>query len=539
MSSYLQQRGFGLAFRIAVPADLRPILGLSEITRTLGTGCKNSAVPNSLEYAAQAKRLFAQLREEIRVGIDEERLLRHAARLKREFRAGRLADEAEAELEEQRGRFHADKRVAELEAKLEGMQAVLEGLKAGTVQIMAPAPIAAPVASPAAAAPIPAAPIPEAMPAPAAPEPKVRKSKTKGAPTLGKVVDLFLSRYPKDKSASMFRKHSGVLPLLVEVIGKNKPVDELKQADITHFFDLIQKLPPRWKDVCNREKIGARELAKRKHELTLGEKTFDDTYLASVRPFMKEARLQWLDQGWPAHITCEGVKFRGDREAGENKQRAFKTAELERLFHGPELQAAAIDAAQEHEFWFPAVGLFTGARVNEICQLNPQTDILQEAETGIWHFHITDEGEAAKGVDKSVKTGSRKVPIHSRLIELGFLDYVERMRKKGAKMLFPQWKPSRGKASGEAEKWFRQLLERLGLRDDSAGAKLVGYHAWRHNLLTTAHNASPRIDATPISGHVGKEDAVVRGYQGELSLTNKRDILEAIPFAIDLKISGR
>lgn len=57
-------------------------------------------------------------------------------------------------------------------------------------------------------------------------------------------------------------------------------------------------------------------------------------------------------------------------------------------------------------------------------------------------------------------------------------------------------------------------------------------HAFRSTLPNRAHNAQPRIDATAITGHAGAFDAVVRGYQGELSLGSMQAILEAIPFGL-------
>jgi integrase len=199
------------------------------------------------------------------------------------------------------------------------------------------------------------------------------------------------------------------------------------------------------------------------------------------------------------------------------------------------MRAFAADPERHCCFWLPHIGLFTGARVNEICQLNPQTDILRDPESGIDHLWITELSEGDERVKKSTKnpTSRRKVPIHSTLLALGFLDYVERVRGTGAMLLFPTWKPSKGRASPVAEKWFRQFIVDVGLRDDSPFGRIVGMHAFRHTLLHRANNLSTAEDVTAITGHAGSTDAVVRGYQGELSLVNKRRVLEAITFEID------
>jgi hypothetical protein len=59
---YLQRRGDTLSFRIAVPGDLRALIGGRELTKTLRTPDKRIAAPLALELAAVAKRLFSKLR---------------------------------------------------------------------------------------------------------------------------------------------------------------------------------------------------------------------------------------------------------------------------------------------------------------------------------------------------------------------------------------------------------------------------------------------------------------------------------------------
>lgn len=193
----------------------------------------------------------------------------------------------------------------------------------------------------------------------------------------------------------------------------------------------------------------------------------------------------------------------------------------------------ATDPEQVHRYWLPHIGLFTGARVNELCQVNPQTDIVQDQDSKIWYFWITEETDGDDRIEKRTKntTSRRKVPIHSILLKCGFLDYVNSVRKSGAKLLFPAWPPHSGKASAKAEKWFRKLLSDIGLRDVTPGKRLVGMHAFRSTLLNRAMNLG--IDATPITGHAGNTDRVVRGYQGELSLENKKKLLEGITFELE------
>lgn len=355
------------------------------------------------------------------------------------------------------------------------------------------------------------------------------------APMLSEVIGDYLARYPARK-ADMLKKHRTVLPVFLDVVGDRR-VSELRQADLIDFFDTVQALPPRWKDEIRKRKCSIRELAAVGHEKEMGPKTFKDTYRASLRLFLASSRTRYQDQGFPTTLTTDGIVYEGDREAGDQKQRAFKADELKRLFEGQEMRVFASDPRLAHQCWLPLIGLFTGARVNEICQINPQTDIIEE--DGIWCFWFTDETETHERAEKSIKNNPsrRKVPVHSKLIELGFLKYAKRVRKRGSLLLFPDWPPSKKKASGAAEKWFRNFLTEIDLRDETPGARLVGMHSFRHTILNRALNLEIS-GMNHITGHAHtngeeKKSAVVLGYEGQLYIKNKQRILERLTFDIE------
>lgn len=363
-------------------------------------------------------------------------------------------------------------------------------------------------------------------------------------PGLQKAVDAYISYYEALGKADMLRKVRAALQLLLEIVG-NRPIGLLKQGDFETYFETIQHLPPRWKDVCRRRGLSPCEVA----ELGLGEiskSTFEGTYVAVLGPFVEYCQHKWQDDGWPMHLTVAGVRYIGSRRDPEAGQRAFTVTELQRLFQGPEMAEFAKDPMHAHKLWLPHLGLFTGARVNELCQLNPQSDVRQDSESGVWYLDITDASSGPEGVVKSVKTkGSRRrVPIHSTLVELGFLQYVTWVKQQGHTLLFPGFPPSRGRASPEAAKWFRNFLREIGLRDETPDARLVGMHAFRHTLLSQAKVLGV-VNAEAITGHAtivtglhqvqgdqtqGEKSQVVRRYEGELPVSKKAEILGRIHY---------
>lgn len=360
--------------------------------------------------------------------------------------------------------------------------------------------------------------------------PKPSAAAPEGALMLSAVVSGFLDK--QDQAAPMFRKYSACLALFREVVG-DVPVQGIRQKTIDDFFALLCKLPPRWADEKRRRGCSVADLAAMAWPKTMAPKTFEDTYMAALRPFLKDSRRLYGDEGFPLTLTTDGIKYTGKMAGGEDKQRALRPDELRRLYEGPECAAFAADASLADRYWLPLVGLYTGARVNEVCQLNPQCDIREEE--GVWSFYITPETEAAEGVSKSVKnkTSLRAVPVHSRLIALGFLDYLARVKASGARLLFPGWGPRGGRASENAERWFRRYLEELGLRDETPGQRVVGFHCFRHTFLTRAEELDVH-GAESLTGHADTNvSAVVRGYRGRALLAKQQALMERIAFDID------
>ena len=211
---------------------------------------------------------------------------------------------------------------------------------------------------------------------------------------LSEVINDYISNYQAKKFEAMYKKVCAVLPMFLDVVG-NKPIHTLRQTDINRFFEVVNRLPPRWKDVARQKKLTVIEVA----NLGLGEMspaTFEGTYKAVVTPFLSDALTNWQDRGFPTTLTTEKIRYTGSREEDEGHQRAFHSQELERLFMGPEFAGYAKQPDKLHMFWLPHLGLYTGARVNELCQLNPLVDILKDETSGIWYLNITELSEAAE-----------------------------------------------------------------------------------------------------------------------------------------------
>lgn len=502
--------------------DVRHEVGAREICRALGTGERRLAVPMALQLGAAATSLFHHLRDPMSNPPDP--LMIATLRLaKVSVRRMIERDEAEERLAEEQaqGRDKVARMLREQSVLIAQMQREHEQalkLQAATVErdafksaleSLQPHPKGQAQGSPAPTESI-------------APAPVVL--------ILDQVIDSYIDSYPKAKKAAMFKKMTPAIALLRELHGR-KQVRDLKRIHIRDYFDVVHGLPPRWRDKCKARKISARQLAEEEHPELLAAKSFDDNYLAVIKLFLKWAKAEKGDEGFPDRVSADAIEFEGEDDRGDKRQRALRADELSRLFHGPELQACKLDGARAHMWWLPVVAFYTGARVNELAQLNPQVDVQQDAESGIDYLVIDEKTAADPRIKKSVKTGeARLVPLHPELRAAGFLEYVQGVRDAGHQLMFPAWKPINKRASVQAERWFRDLLRDTGLRDETPGQCVLGMHTFRHTLLTLAANSEPPVDAGSITGHADQtKGAPQRGYETKF-LPAKLTTLKAIQF---------
>ena len=112
------------------------------------------------------------------------------------------------------------------------------------------------------------------------------------------------------------------------------------------------------------------------------------------------------------------------------------------------------------DYWLPLLGLFTGGRISELCQLKVHN--IKPVE-GIWAIDINDDDS-----DQSVKTGAgiRIIPLHPQLIELGFLDYLADVRPYNG-TIFPYMTPDKFNHYGKTpSRRFGEYLQLLGINDE-------------------------------------------------------------------------
>ena len=139
-------------------------------------------------------------------------------------------------------------------------------------------------------------------------------------------------------------------------------------------------------------------------------------------------------------------------------EKHFTPSKLERIC-AECLKRDSVDKNRPERYWVTLIALYSGSRLNEICQMN-LSDI--EEQDGIWVMNRINDPE-----DKNIKTqsGNRVVPLHPKLIDPGLLNYVTEIRNKNETKLFPNLKRSELSSYGSPiGQWFGRYLKNPGLK---------------------------------------------------------------------------
>jgi integrase len=200
-----------------------------------------------------------------------------------------------------------------------------------------------------------------------------------------------------------------------------------------------------------------------------------------------------------------------DPDAGRNKRRPFDRTSLAAIFGSPvyTLDERPKDGRGEAAYWLPLLGLYTGARLEELGQMRPSDVVFEsyldaeDREQHAWVLRITedeDDGLKLKNVGSE-----RMVPIHSDLQSLGFIRFAANARTAGQSRLFADLKPDKyGRLTAKWGEWFgKYKREVCGITDP----RLV-FHSFRHTFKDNARDAKINDGIQrQLMGHAGKDDA--------------------------------
>lgn len=212
-----------------------------------------------------------------------------------------------------------------------------------------------------------------------------------------------------------------------------------------------------------------------------------------------------------------GIKFKKTRKDSEAKN-AYSQKDLQKLFN-TDIHVKK-KYKHPHYYWLPLLGIYTGARLNELCQLYRQ-DILKH--DGIWVIRVDDRH---KGQRLKNNNSRRMIPIHNKLLELGFIDFINSVQHE---RVFPALKEERDGFGTAASKWFGRFKSKLGFE------RGYDFHSFRHTVATQLKNAEiSSLLAGELLGH-SQNNITYDRYGKGVCLAKLKETIETVELKVVLK----
>ena len=157
---------------------------------------------------------------------------------------------------------------------------------------------------------------------------------------------------------------------------------------------------------------------------------------------------------------------------------------------------------REAYYWIFLLGIFSGMRTNEMTQL--RLEDFQQID-GVWMIQVDETEETRVKTRNSI----RKVPVHPKLIELGILDYLQRLKKQKQERFFWELKMVRGKYGKEVSRFYNEkYLKEVGVWKQTVKVLYCTRHTLIHNLYRKG------VDENVIKTLVGHEKEFTMKHYG-------------------------
>lgn len=296
---------------------------------------------------------------------------------------------------------------------------------------------------------------------------------------------------PRAKTAGEFRKS---VTDFLSLHGGDIGIRDIARSHIVDFKTLLMGKPKRVAD--KRRKLGFRELIEAAKDQDV-DKISNATVNKQLVPI--HAVLEYAVQHGAIDANpAVGVKAARSKQT-KQKRLPYSGDDLKRIFSSPVWSDPK--SRRDERFWLPLLGLFTGARLEELAQLYV-SDVHEQYAIHYLNIAEIEELQSVKNL-----ASIRRVPVHPKLIEVGFLEYVKKRRRAKAKLLF-DLTAYRGSYSHAFSKWYgRYVRSKVGITD----SRKV-FHSFRHGFKDAGRECGCEIAL--IDALQGHRNGTVSGQYG-------------------------
>jgi len=233
----------------------------------------------------------------------------------------------------------------------------------------------------------------------------------------------------------------------------------------------------------------------------------------SINERMK--RLSRLWQWATEHEAYEGSNPFSSRtlrlQEKPRERGRYSSSDIQVLFSSPlytdrEFQASC--GATKSWWWLILLALYSGARCGELAQLTVEDIQIWE---GVWCLSINDED------NKKVKTsaGIRLCPIHPQLLKVGFIEYIEYLKRNNFVHVLPYPNQNATDVAQRCSKWYCGTYKPNHLPEAWVRENKV-FHSFRHTFINRAIRELdlPLHQVQSIVGHESSNMGETKRYAG-------------------------
>lgn len=557
---HLQRRNGIYHLRVRVPDNVRPLLGLSEVRRSLSTYSFTKARSLAARYAARVMEAMKLIAEKELSGDRARTVVQQCfAGLKAEADAfdGFVPATDYPDLEVAEQRFHGQERLTDLRCQVAlsrfepSVAALADQLVQGELNSF-PANRRIDLMSGVARALaeqqrlfllrledrlapfVPADPLFAAGPPFQAPSDEVVQMPSVVGPSVGDAIKDYLEFGRKRWADKTYAARVKQLGYLRDHLGPKRALGSVTSHDVRAYRNAVVGLH------ANHGRRQAMTFAERQTESTqhrIAPKT------AAVIFEPAKAFFRWChsSEGMIDADPASGVRIDTPPSAQKEKlRRPFTVEELAVLFSTPIFVGCQSRSRRylpgglvmrDAKFWLPILGFYTGCRLGELVQLHFGDVVL---DGPIPHLSINENnGSAGTGDRKKVKSaaGIRRVPLHPDVMKLGFAQFVKQRkagRGKRTRLFWDFGFGSDGQASTVASKYFGRFMNAAGLTDPA-----LVFHSFRHSAQDAFRNAQlPEYVIDRIIGHA--DGKISSGYGEGIDLETAYEAVKTMKLKIRL-----
>lgn len=316
-------------------------------------------------------------------------------------------------------------------------------------------------------------------------------------PTLAEAWGDFVE-YKSDWTPKYRKEMEGQFDFIQLILGADTPVTQIKKSDIKNMLEVVENLPKRnknpYKKMTTQECIDCDDIKKNGFiasksvagYLKLCQSLFS-TYLTNEKDVYAVS---------PTH----GVKY----DIVSKPYGAYSKTEMKKL-------VTYFLSLSDWKKWVFLLLAYTGARRKEIATLTVE-DVRLDDDSERYYLMITDSKTDA---------GIRQIPLHTKLVEIGFLDFY---KQKDKGLLFPEIT-----YNNKVTKVFHDIRETLGIPYLNNFNERRIVHSLRHTFITAAQaNVSNTELIQQVVGHEHSNIGQTKRYTHRFTVSELVCVVDGI-----------